>query len=332
MKHSKISAILWFCLALVFISILVNGIRRTKHLSCFEFPFIINMSGDAKDNSFSTKDKKTERFEFNTNDIKTISSNLINEDIEFEKGSSNSVEVYYTFYPSNKEKLSFTLNSATLEIKRDGSKNNWKNHRPASVVIKIPDTENTKNYSYELNCISGDIKVSNINAKSFDLQSVSGDVFINEVCLQTEGNFHSISGDVNISYIEADSIRTDSVSGDVKISHIKTDSIRTESISGDVKINSSAIYNKINLESSSGDIDLSMAEICKNLSAKVTSGDIDIKLPKTSDFTAKYKTSSGSLRTNFEIEGNRSGTISSGNEINSFELYSASGDIKIYGE
>lgn len=141
--------------------------------------------------------------------------------------------------------------------------------------------ENLKTKKLSIRTVSGDVKLSTVNAVNTEIKTTSGDIIVNSIT--NDSYIKSISGDIEINQLEGN-IKLITTSGDVEIdkfhmknaSSIKTVSgevdvnftkdtnyeVITKTISGDVSlpsdssINGNSPYNKLNIKTTSGDIEI----------------------------------------------------------------------------
>lgn len=149
-------------------------------------------------------------------------------------------------------------------------------------------------------------------------------------------NVRCISGDVNVSGFNLDSLNVSAVSGDVRVGDVVTPNLFVKASSGDVTVERSrggalsistvsgdadalgTDFSSLSVRSSSGDLTVSDAPKARTVSFATISGDLEISGVKASDVFS-VKTSSGSTSISNCSAGPKS------------EITSISGDVKIDG-
>ena len=149
--------------------------------------------------------------------------------------------------------------------------------------------------------ISGNIEITGIDGE-VTAKTVSGDVRVSRISRKISLN--NVSGDIHVSDITGSSA-INTVSGDIRINRVGS-SVRANSFSGDINIESSAY--EINLTASvfSGSIRFN-GRLNPDGLYKINSfsGDVTLNLPADSNFVIDATTSKGSIKSDFDIKGNR---------------------------
>lgn len=109
----------------------------------------------------------------------------------------------------------------------------------------------------------------------------------------------TISGDLDINYLDSDSFRFTSVSGDMTADIIYSVNTLVKTTSGDCEIG--LFRGNMMFSSVSGDIDMKYEQLDGDFTMKNVSGDAEVSLPKNSEFEVVAKTLSGSLDCDFPI-------------------------------
>lgn len=109
----------------------------------------------------------------------------------------------------------------------------------------------------------------------------------------------TVSGDLNINYLDSDSFRFSSVSGDINADIIYSVNSLVKTTSGDCDID--LFRGSMMFSSVSGDINVKYEQLDGDLTMKSVSGDAEISLPKNSEFEMIGKTVSGDLSCEFPL-------------------------------
>lgn len=149
--------------------------------------------------------------------------------------------------------------------------------------------------SIDVEGVSADIDVSNMNNEKLTASSVSGNVEV-EASSQWV-SIESVSGDVKFGG-DTQRISAESVSGDVNLSGISGE-IAATTVSGDMELYAGPVESA-KLETVSGDM-IIKAEISGNgrLTVESMSGDVVIKLPSSQAGLFKAESFSGNIYTDF---------------------------------
>lgn len=154
------------------------------------------------------------------------------------------------------------------------------------------------------------------------------------------------SGDIEIPALRADDLRLDMTSGNVRAA-AAANTVTVEATSGDVALALPEKVGQLSIETTSGNILLNAAEANKvmlgstsgdmkirltalnSLKISATSGDIALFLPEAPGFSARMKTTSGSLRYDLPLvkQGNE---YTCGDGSGSVEVSTTSGDISVH--
>lgn len=142
----------------------------------------------------------------------------------------------------------------------------------------------------------------------------------------------TISGDLNINYLDSNSFRFSTVSGDLQADIIYSINSLIKSTSGDCRID--LFRGNIMFSSVSGDIDIKYEKLDGDFTMKSISGDAEIKLPNNSEFEVIGRTISGDMNCDFPItiigtakKGKLRGQV--GSDENTISASTTSGDVNI---
>lgn len=132
-------------------------------------------------------------------------------------------------------KMHYYLNEGTLDIKFCGNlqKINY-DYKVKKLYIYLPSSSNLK--KIDINNISADISIKNVNINSLDIENISGDIDVEKVNINSL-DIDNTSGSILLFYSNIDYIEIESVSGTVGISYDKKPTtLSIESVSGGISI------------------------------------------------------------------------------------------------
>lgn len=109
----------------------------------------------------------------------------------------------------------------------------------------------------------------------------------------------TVSGDLDINYLDSDSFRFTSVSGDVTADIVYSVNTLIKTTSGDCEIG--LFRGNMMFSSVSGDIEMKYEKLDGDFTMKNVSGDAELSLPKNSEFEVVAKTVSGDLNCEFPM-------------------------------
>jgi DUF4097 and DUF4098 domain-containing protein YvlB len=225
-----------------------------------------------------------------------ITVRLVEEDIRFERGDGDQIEILYKGkILKDRYKVEFKNNELTL------SRNNEVfflgfSRVDTRFIIVVPK----KVEILELNhhCVSSDVEISEMSAKIVSVISTSGDMDLSNL-FGGEMKLSTVSGDIKMETIIADNLNLSVVSGDAFLkTTIINEELRINSVSGDLSIVDGKAKNAT-LVTVNGDI--SGKEFYpESVSLSTVSGDITIQ---NSDYSRpitirKKSTVSGDININ----------------------------------
>lgn len=172
---------------------------------------------------------------------------------------------------------------------------------------------------------SSDLKMDVYLPKTYEkellLSSVSGSIYASEF-LNDKNQFETVSGDVVVNRLLASEILAESVSGALKLT-----------------VENEGSQTRLDVESVSGQIVLDFknafgtGKTGEKANIKTVSGKVEVTLPKDSAFKFTFKSTSGSLNSDFPVtleSSDRSTVIGSVNDGNGvFSVETVSGDFKL---
>lgn len=221
----------------------------------------------------------------------------------------------------------------------------------------------------EAQCTSGDLHVEEVDCKKLSCRTQSGDVEISGVALavkeNTEMDFHTTSGDIEIRRISAARIRIQTVSGDLSAEHMEAEELKLQTASGEMELEnvqcirgalrsgsgdmdidnirgrelcaetgSGEVELRANMESldintGSGDIDLKAGPDAKRIRLGAGSGDISLDMRQVPGASIVTRTGSGDMTVNGREASGRSYNTSYGSGACQVEIITGSGDIDV---
>jgi lia operon protein LiaG len=143
----------------------------------------------------------------------------------------------------------------------------------------------------------------------------------------------SVSGNIEAVDLKASSLSLDSVSGELKGTRIAvSDDLTLKTTSGNIDFGESA--GRIKAESVSGEIDITQNNLKDNITIKTVSGEIVLKIPSSSEFLYRFKTTSGKIVNGFKgsdkSKGSVEGTVGKGGST--IDVQTVSGDLELSKE
>ena len=253
--------------------------------------------------------------EFNINSINKVFIDTVSSDVNIFLSKDNSIKVHFHGTASEMSK------APKLETSQNGDK--------LEISIKYPNQiMSILNFSLDAKL---DVYIPESYKKSMSIETVSGDVSIDTL---EADSFKSstTSGDVNINFIKANITNFDSVSGTINIKELFSKNSGFSTTSGDVKVE--AITGDIKADSVSGSIKALYKEFNNDIYAETVSGDVELSLPEASEFKIDFSTTSGDLDNDFPIvitgkvdKRDVKGTVGNGEKTIKIETVSGDADI-----
>lgn len=221
----------------------------------------------------------------------------------------------------------------------------------------------------EAQCTSGDLHVEAVECKKLSGRTQSGDVEISGVALavkeDTEMDFHTTSGDIEIRRISAARIRIQTASGDLNAEHMEAEELKLQTASGEMELKniqciraalrsgsgdmdienirgrelcaetgSGEVELRANMESleintGSGDIDLEAGPDARRIRLGAGSGDICLDMRQVPGASIVTRTGSGDMTVSGREASGRSYSTSYGSGTCQVEIVTGSGDIDV---
>ena len=166
----------------------------------------------------------------------------------------------------------------------------------------------------EAQCTSGDLRIEAVGCKKLLGRTQSGDLEVSGIRMNvgenTEMNFNTTSGDLEMQWISAARIRIGIVSGDLKTEQLETEELNVQTSSGELELKNIQCTRAV-LRSGSGDMDMENIR-GKELSAGTGSGEVVLHADME---TIDIKTGSGDI------------DLDAGSDARQIRLTTGSGDV-----
>lgn len=213
-------------------------------------------------------------------DVDAIDVETIFEDVVVVREKRDDVKIHYfgVFSKESKNKEPEYEISTKSTFKYHVNWKKLKGPSHAMMVIYLP-----KEYD-------GDLKID----------VVSGDVEGDELIL-TDVEINTVSGDITIGHLEAETLKLDCVSGAIDLEEAVLEEIQSETVSGDVLINNLETE-ELNLETVSGDIEVTLEEQKGDIQMDTTSGSIVMTVKKSVNATIDIKSVSGDIEVAYDLK------------------------------
>ncbi|MCF7924665.1 MAG: DUF4097 family beta strand repeat-containing protein [Candidatus Izimaplasma sp.] len=209
-----------------------------------------------------------------TDTIKKINIDLLEEDLTFELGDGDNLEIYGKKIKMNDYDIEVVDSVLNLSRKKEKSSISFSfKSSSKEFLIKFPKGFETE--SFELKTKSSDVEINDLTTNNLDIKNISGDIEIDKLNTNTF-NIKNISGDIELSSSNINNLSTSNVSGDIEIRNCDIkNSLKINSVSGDVEIENSQTkdlyYNSV-----SGDLE-TKEYYPENATLKSVTGDIEFK-------------------------------------------------------
>ncbi len=136
--------------------------------------------------------------------------------------------------------------------------------------------------------------------KMFNFQSSGRELLIRLPRKYKESmSVKTVSGDLDLNYLDSDFFRFTSVSGDISADIIYSVNSLIKTTSGDCQIG--LFRGNMMFSSVSGDLEMKYEKLDGDMTIKTISGDLDVLLPKNSEFEVVAKSVSGRLTCGFPM-------------------------------
>lgn len=222
---------------------------------------------------------------------------LVSEDVIYQPSSNEKINVLFKGTKNLDDyEIKYENSELTIEApKQVGFFFMRTSSSDASLIVEVPRSLDFIQLRHK--SVSSDVKVKDLNVKSFELSSTSGDIEVEGAELgQTKWN--TVSGDIQVKNAVIDILNSSQVSGDLVLHQVKfTGDIKLNTVSGDVDVEDTTCetcdYSSVSgdlkgrefypkavmLKSISGDIKISNKEVTdiKVIRKSSVSGKISIK-------------------------------------------------------
>ena len=188
-----------------------------------------------------------------------------------------------------------------------------------------------KGSSVEVETVSADVVINNLQGDAIEVETISGDVEIEAESDRVQVT--TVSGDIELK-TRAGRTELATVSGDIDAIGM-TGELNATTVSGDFSISTGAL-SRAHFESVSGDMEIDASlELQANLSISTLNGDIELFLPQNLSARCRVETFSGMIRSDrgkvreAEYGPHKSLSFRAGDGAGRIEIESFSGDVRI---
>ena len=137
------------------------------------------------------------------------------------------------------------------------------------------------------------------------IETTSAAIAVNDVTVGGFVDTQSVSGKIDITDVNCESLSLESVSGSINAENVTANTLATENVSGSTKV-AGAISNAY-MESVSGSILLVTSEMIWHTSIETISGSATLELPENDGFNVDYSSISGGFTCDFETYAHEDG-------------------------
>lgn len=212
---------------------------------------------------------------------------------------------------SSKEVVRYWQNGAILNLRfAEAGRQNFNNlHKVLTILMPSTMTLQT----LDIETISANVKVENIEGNILDVETVSGNIKLNEVNFR-DNNLSSVSGKIEGELKQSEELDVETVSGDIDLFSSYTKEFDIETVSGaiELSLNNGQIYGDPDWR---GDIE-------------TVSGNVEVRLLENTEFVLYLKTTSGIYTNDFPCEKHPSHYLHISSK-NSIHINTVSGNINI---
>lgn len=210
---------------------------------------------------FDLKKFSGEPFEAKTHGVEgtfsEISIDASTFDIEFRRSEDGSCRIV------TRENETYSLNAAvegnTLKItSHEKKKWNWfftLNFESPKMTLYLPETEYEK---LTVKVSTGDIKISDIEAKTVLIHTSTGDVQLDSVIASEMLSIETSTGDVRLDGCDSPVVKIKTSTGDVNGTLLTPKTFRTETSTGTVRVPSGSYPETCEIKTSTGDIKMTV--------------------------------------------------------------------------
>ncbi len=246
MKGNKINALLWFLLALFFLTILIRGLsgRNWRNIKFWTWNNNSTSDWDLDDSVYIQEDSDGDyvTYSYDVEKVNDIEIGVVSSHIKcYTVSDTGKIEIKISDNIDVRKYFDVKLTGTTLSVKRKPKVNNGINIQigtkifsdATEVIVLLPETVFN---SISLENVSGRTSVKNISARKVNIENVSGKVEAENI--QGRTKLHSVSGSIECTLDELkNNLEAGSVSGSLEINLPgKADfEAEYETVSGSVK-------------------------------------------------------------------------------------------------
>lgn len=225
-------------------------------------------------------------------------------------GNEIQVVEYAQRHLEEDEKLIYSTSGGSLQISYCERKQRWLTPLPSKKLeVYLPkklasdigrfaldcvsataDVKEITSGKLNIKTVSGEVYLSGINADTGDITSTSGTLELNNISIP-KMNFKTVSGEINVDRLDTEDVSAKSTSGSIKFTEVFTKQLRLESVSGEIGYQGS--YQEMTANSTSGSISVTDQIAPTGFHIKTVSGEVNIKMPSFDNFKLYKKTVSG---------------------------------------
>lgn len=163
------------------------------------------------------------------------------------------------------------------------------------IDIYIPEKYTNK---LSISHTSGKCNVDDLTLSELKLKMTSGKIVANNI--KADYLYSKVtSGKIEIQG-EFKDMEVEVTSGGFVANNIKVDDLNSKVTSGKIEVQGKCKDIKVDI--SSGKAEIECVKVPENLSVEVTSGKCELSLPENEGFNLKYKRTSGSIKSDFELD------------------------------
>ncbi len=210
------------------------------------------------------------------------------------------------------EKLVYEKNGGTLTVRFCEKKVRQRDSMPAKrLEVFLPKELTVALSDFTLECVSADVDVKQLSAKSLNVRTVSGvgnlsDMDANRGEIKsTSGNMilsnirisklsvSTVSGEIEAERMETEELTAHSTSGSMRLSEVEAKQLQFDTVSGDISFLGSC--QELQANSTSGEMKITNQVAPEGFQMKSVSGRIQLTMPSFENFSLYQKTVSGSF-------------------------------------
>lgn len=307
-RLKKILLVIWLIIAVGFTTLLIHGILSKSGSSGF-----LRLIGNSMESKLTIK--KDEKIELNT--INKINLDFSSSDIIVQTTNEPNIRVVQKSASTLTDDEKFTVSKMDNEvtIKRSNSQKMFSIFNFGKLEEKI------------------ELYIPEIYNNDLAIRSSSGNIeFISDISL---GNINCNASSGNLvgeNNITAKDINLTASSGNISLGSLISNNYKFEASSGNIRINS--LSGSGELQTASGNIHVECKYILEHLTATVGSGNVDLVIPKGLSFEFNGICSSGSIKSNFDLnykneDGNEATSKIGSGPYKQIDVKTSSGNISI---